>query len=541
VTARLSRPRAWEIEAAGVALYLAIVAAQLAAGLRHTGGVFVYAQDDPYIHLSLARTLAEHGVWGIRPQEFASASSSPLWTLMLAFFWKAGVRSEWLPFLMNVVCGAGAIVLAGRMLTPAFEGRWKLAVLAAFVTCVPLTTLAFIGMEHSFQILLALAFVWQAARMASGDDHVSTPAVALLAMALTAVRYEGLFVVAAASLTLWRTRHAREALTLLLAAAIPVALAGGFFVWHGGTVLPNSLLMKSTPARFATFGAGVAAVLSDWASVIVIYRRPPELALLLASLGGIALLGKPLRVAWTRAVAETFVVVVLLHCALVKLEFFYRYEAYLVALGCVGVAMLGAEIADRLRNTVATRLPVIGILGVLAMPLVIRALSAATETPTAMGNVFEQQYQMGLFFRDNYAGTPIAINDIGAVGWMSSSPILDVYGLATQEVADKKRHGAWTAEALEALASDRGVRAVAVYERVLAPLIPSTWILVGEWRIPDNVAVSEDTVGFYAPTAVDVPRLRSALDGFVSRLPSPVTYSPGPAVRTAARAGGSAP
>ena len=67
-----------------IALYLALVGILLWLSLARTGGMFVYAQDDPYIHLALARTLADHGVWGIRPTEFASASSSPLWTLLLA-------------------------------------------------------------------------------------------------------------------------------------------------------------------------------------------------------------------------------------------------------------------------------------------------------------------------------------------------------------------------------------------------------------------------------------------------------------------------
>ena len=52
--------------------------------LRLNDGVFTYAQDDPYIHLSIARTLAMHGVWGLSPDEFAGASSSPLWTGLLA-------------------------------------------------------------------------------------------------------------------------------------------------------------------------------------------------------------------------------------------------------------------------------------------------------------------------------------------------------------------------------------------------------------------------------------------------------------------------
>jgi hypothetical protein len=62
----------------------AIIAAAVFLGMRSTGGRLGYTLDDPYIHLSIARNLAAHGVWGVNEGEFAGASSSPLWTLLLA-------------------------------------------------------------------------------------------------------------------------------------------------------------------------------------------------------------------------------------------------------------------------------------------------------------------------------------------------------------------------------------------------------------------------------------------------------------------------
>ena len=124
------------------------------------------------------------------------------------------------------------------------------------------------------------------------------------------------------------------------------------------------------------------------------------------------------------------------------MEWFFRYEAYVIALGLLALALLvlpaGADLLSggrRRSNAAATALVIL-----LAIPLAIRALSALAVTPGAMRNVYQQQYQMALFFRDAYPMDTIALNDIGAVSWVAPSPIVDVMGLASSQIADLKRH-----------------------------------------------------------------------------------------------------
>ena len=83
---------------------------------------------------------------------------------------------------------------------------------------------------------------------------------------------------------------------------------------------------------------------------------------------------------------------------------------------------------------------------------------------------------------------------------LSSSRILDIVGLASQPVADLKRRRALDAAALGRLADERGVEAIALYEEVFSTILPASWIKVGEWTIPHNVAVSGDTVAFFTET-----------------------------------------
>ena len=106
----------------------------------------------------------------------------------------------------------------------------------------------------------------------------------MLAAVLTATRYEGLFLVAAAASLLAMRRRFGHAAALTAAAALPVVAFAAYSVAHGALLLPNSILMKSEPARFGTLGEGVAAVLSDWSTIFSLFSRPPELALTLSML-----------------------------------------------------------------------------------------------------------------------------------------------------------------------------------------------------------------------------------------------------------------
>jgi hypothetical protein len=514
--------------AAGLALYATFTVVFVAVGVSQSGGTFVYAQDDPYIHLAMARNLAEHGVWGIRPDQFASASSSPLWTILLAALWKAGATAVWWPLVVNLVCGAGVIVLIDRMLRPSVEPPARALLLAAVILVTPLPTLALIGMEHSLQVLLTIAVAWRVTELAERPSSRGLAVSCILAALLAATRYEGLFLVAAAIALLVIRRRYGPAAAIMVSSFVPVAAFAAYSVGHGALLLPNSVLMKSNPGRFATLAEGMAAVLTDWATVFSLFSRPPELVLVLCLLFFLSVAAKSVaRHERVIQLAALFVIAMLLHACLVKLEWFYRYEAALIAVGVLALGWLLVDHSHRSTYLQPLMASTAGaaLVALLALPLGWRALSAAAVTPGAMRNVFEQQYQMGQFFSEAYPDAAIAVNDIGAVAWLSRSAIVDVYGLATQEVAELKRRRAWNRSQVEALIARRDVRAVAIYEKVFAPLIPPSWTLVGEWRIQQNVGVSEDTVGFFAPAREDAQRLRSALDAYAARLPADVVYS----------------
>lgn len=109
-------------------------AASLTGLLWRTGGTFVYVIDDPAIHLTMARRLAFDGTWGVVPGEFQSASSSPLWVVLLAPGQRllGGRIGEVAPLVLALVAALAAVRVLGPDLDVLRPGRRRpLDVLAA--------------------------------------------------------------------------------------------------------------------------------------------------------------------------------------------------------------------------------------------------------------------------------------------------------------------------------------------------------------------------------------------------------------------------
>ena len=98
----LTGARRWWPALVVSALLLTLCGGLIVRSLDYNDGALVYALDDAYIHMSIARNFVEQGVWGITPYAYSSTSSSPLWTLLIAISYVPGVN-EITPLLLNLV------------------------------------------------------------------------------------------------------------------------------------------------------------------------------------------------------------------------------------------------------------------------------------------------------------------------------------------------------------------------------------------------------------------------------------------------------
>jgi hypothetical protein len=289
-------------------------------------------------------------------------------------------------------------------------------------------------------------------------------------------------------------------------------------VAHGWPPLPNSLLLK----RAAFAGSGVAGIVDRVGGHAVrTLAEAPHLLVLLAAVLVLSAL-RPTSPAVRRWDA-TFVTATFLHLQLAAIGWLFRYEAYLVAIGVVLVARHLADAPVTTAHSARARAVLALAVGVGAAPLLTRAVEAMAQTPRAVKNIYEQQYQMGLFLHGLPAGSTVMANDIGAIAYLADVRLIDLYGLATQETARARREGRVDRALLARLAAPAPPAAVVVYRSWFADAIPADWIQVGTWKVPEEVVVADRTVTFYATRPSDAALLARGLAAFGARLPPTVT------------------
>ena len=221
---------------------------------RHTGGTLMYPLDDTFIHLTIAKNLALHGNWGITSGEFQSASSSLLYTLLLAILIKIFTVQVWIPLVVNILAGIILIIVIWKQLQKENVGPFgQLIILLAVIFFTPLPILVISGMEHTLQCLFTFLFIFRFSDWLeqidneAGKNNLPVPLL-LYGIFCSTIRYEGLFLIAIACLLLLYKRKIGAAFLLGFVCVLPVALFGIYSVGKGSFFLPNSVLIKSEMA-----------------------------------------------------------------------------------------------------------------------------------------------------------------------------------------------------------------------------------------------------------------------------------------------------
>lgn len=170
-----------------------------------------------------------------------------------------------------------------------------------------------------------------------------------------------------------------------------------------------------------------------------------------------------------------FIVTTLLHMLFARTGWFFRYEAYLVALGIFVIAIgileylpknLSITFDKRVMSkdvkevaiSLLVLVAVVSLVFLVIYPLAERGLTSLIRIPQATTNTYEQQYQMGSFLKQFYHEESIAANDIGAINYLADIKCLDLWGLGSLEVARSKMDGNYDTQEIYYLAKRKKIK-----------------------------------------------------------------------------------
>ena len=513
--------------------------------IRHTNGTFMYPLDDTFIHMALAKNLAFYGNWGMNRYAFASASSSVLYTLLLAALFRVFSVQVMIPFLINCVTGIVLLFSLRRWLRKEnINNGPQLIIFLCVIFFTPLPILLVCGMEHTLQCLFSFLFVfgisdWFERSQAEGGDNRKLPwQVVVYGMMVSFIRYEGLFLVAIACLILLYHRKVATAFRLGLIAILPLVIFGIYSVAKGSYFLPNSVLLKSNDAPFSIDGIlrFLDNVLVQKLTVVKADNIPvgtprPGISLLATQRLLIVLpLAYFIFLKYIRQrPAYGYILLMLTGCTLLQLSlastgWLYRYEAYLVFCAVLIVSVLVCRYGRLvfLERSIGVRLLMAVLVFALFFPFVLRSTAAFSKTGTACVNIYQQQYQMGLFLQKYYDKDAIAANDIGAISYFTGGPNIDLWGLGNIQVARSKKKNYWTPDFLDSLCRSNHVKAAVLYDKWFSDSLLHRWTKVATWQIGNNVICGDDSVSFYSPDETEAAGLKQHLIEYGSSLPAGV-------------------
>lgn len=422
-------------------------------------GVVLYAAtanggfplDDSWIHQVYGRNLAETGMWAFVPGVPSAASTSPMYTVLLAIGYKLGIAFKLWTYGLGIAALWIAGMLGGRMcerLLPNQRNAHLFGGLAVILTW-HLVWAAASGMETMLFSMWTLALIYV------GWRELDERSTRVIDVALRG----GLFGVVAALATM--TRPEGVALAGLIGLAILVSQPQKswrvFIIWAAGAAiafliaispyfalnlhLTGGLLPDTAAAKQAE---NAPLLLDSFPTRIISMVTPLVAGVQLFLVPGVVFVVVKQIQAWRQdRRALLFIVPVLWSIGLValyaaRLPAYYQHGRYVmpalpafIVIGVVGTIQLVNAGRRSVSGRVLTRSLAISLLLGFGFFFFQGAIVYGRDVKI----IDEEMVASAYWIRDHIpTDQMLAIHDIGAVGYFAPRPILDLAGLVSPEI-----------------------------------------------------------------------------------------------------------
>lgn len=465
--------------------------------LDNTENYFTYPLDDTYIHLAMAKNFLNHKTMGING-EFASTTSSPLFTLIISLlFLISGERID-LPLILNIFISFTILIYLFFILKKYFKPFHSFLLVLLFYFLIPVPVLLFSGLEHLLHILFILILVNLFLSFLYSDKKNGF-LLFLFSILSTSTRYESIFLIFPLILLLLFRKKIKEAFLIFSGCLLPIIIYGFYSISKGWYFLPNSLILKgflfnfgSIQKIFLSFGSKL------YNEILMNIYFVPILLLCLFILYGLEN-SKDFFKSRINSLSFVLFINILSHLYFAKTGWLYRYEAYLIALSIVLFSNYLLERKIKTSNSIISKISLYLLIFLFFIPFLIRSYNAFSDLPVASKNIYQQQIQMAKFLQSYYKNDWVGVNDIGAVCYFKEK-VLDIWGLGDIEITKKMVKHLYDKNFLKQKIEQKGVKVLVIYEKTFEFLrgIPKGLILAGKWQIENNKVCGYDTISFYS-------------------------------------------
>jgi hypothetical protein len=428
-----------------------------------------FALDDSWIHQTFGRNLAQYGEWSFIVGKPSAASTSPLYTVLLAIGYALKIPyALWTHGLGAIALGLTGLIGA-RLSQHILPNRNRVALLTglALVLTWHLVWAGASGMETGIFAMLTLWLIflaWRETNASHQIQHVALRGLVLgVAVAVTTLaRPEGIVLGALVGLAIVIFYGRQWRIVLVLGGCALGAFLGAIapYLWLN-VELTGGLLPNTASAKFEQHALFLAIPLWErlWNLFIAIMAGGQFLLVLPVGVFVVRQLRQEKRAIMLYLLPVLWVVSLLLLYAW-RLPAWYQHGRYVIpalpawlVMGIVGLVMLLDMTKRRMLWRVLSRS--LG-LATLITGVFFFAVSGLTAYQADVAVINEEMVKTALWIKDNLPPDELlAIHDIGAVGYFAPRPdMLDIAGLINPEVVPIVADG----DALWALMQARDAR-----------------------------------------------------------------------------------
>jgi len=457
-------------------------------------GIFIYSLDDAYIHLSLAKNITEFGIWGVTKYEFSSASSSPIFTVILSSLMKIFGNSQYIILIFNLIISILIIHPVLKINSFLFDNI-KIVNLLTIVelAILPLPVMIGMGMEHVLHILVFSYFLVFVLNYLKNKEDFNK--ILIIAPFLVAIRYESIFFISFFALYLLLNKEIKNAFFIMISSFLLISVFGIYSIIMGGYFFPNSLLMKGNYMIL-----NIENLIFFIKRVLIrLYKKSHYIPLIVSSLLTLYYYNKINK---SNLVLKHFSIILFLTImamlTFADIGWLFRYESYLVipiiSLLCKGILDFKSNQNYRIFG-LNNKTLLIGLY-ILVSLITFRGLVAYHKAFFAHKNIYEQQIQTSNFIEKFYDKKKIVAFDIGAITYFNDIHLLDYAGLGSTRMVQVIRKGKLDSNFSKSIQNNYNIAIVGTSPN--EAVIPSTWNFVGYTEIENNSICAGPRVHFYA-------------------------------------------